>query len=502
MGARHRRKIVAALLAGGAFLSLIAGPTEISAAPSSDPLLQGFRSPPQAAKPRVWWHWMNGNVSEDGIRKDLDWMHRMGIGGANAIDASLATPQVVDKRLIYMTPEWQHAFRYAVGLADKYGLEMSIDSSPGWSETGGPWVTPQEAMKKLVWSATHVSGPFHGVLAQPPGNTGPIQNAPMKVGILDPKPKSADLVFYRDSVVVAYRVPIASGHIETATSVGGEFDPKSLSDGDLTNGPTLTPAAGEKQVWVELTYDKPTQIQAITAAAEATGAPGADAVLEASDDRKTWRKIADVPAGKLPQRTLSFAPVTARFFRVTFSPASPPPLEGIFTNRAAGVAVKGLLAQLAPPTQALAFKIHELVLHTAATVNDAEAKADFSIVPDYYAIATPDAVPGTSVNLSDVVVLTDHMKPDGMLDWTPPPGDWIVLRLGYAPLGTGEPSCAPRKRPASKSTSSIGITCRLTCSTISIRTRRSPDPNCSANAASMLSPSTARKWACRTGRRA
>lgn len=434
MQARHRGKVAAVLLAGAAFLSL--SPAGIAAGSSSDSLLQGFRSPPQAARPRVWWHWMNGNVSKDGIRKDLDWMHRMGIGGANAIDASLSTPQVVDKRLVYMTPEWQDAFRYAVGLADKYGLEMSIDSSPGWSETGGPWVTPQEAMKKLVWSATRVSGPFHGVLPQPPGNTGPIQNAPMVVGILDPKPKTAGLVFYRDSVVIAYRLPTAPGHIETATSSVGEFDSKSLSDGDLTNGPTLTPTVGEKQVWVELTYDKPTQIQAITVAAEAAGAPGADAALEASDDKKVWRKIIDVSAGKLPQRTLSFAPVTARFFRVTFSPASPPPLEGIFTNRASGVAVNGLLSMLAGPKQPLSYKIHELILHTAATVNDAEAKADFSIVPDYYALATPDAVPGTSVNASDVVVLTDRMKPDGSLDWTPPPGDWVVLRMGYAPLGT------------------------------------------------------------------
>ena len=113
---------------------------------------------------------MNGNVSKEGIRRDLDWMHRVGIGGINAIDASLATPQVVEKRLIYMTPEWQDAFRYAAGLADDLGLEMSIDSSPGWSETGGPWVTPQEAMKKLVWSETAVQGgrPYHGVLPSPP----------------------------------------------------------------------------------------------------------------------------------------------------------------------------------------------------------------------------------------------------------------------------------------------------------------------------------------------
>ena len=86
---------------------------------STDPLLQAFRSPPPSAKARVWWHWMNGNVSKEGIRRDLEWMHRVGIGGLNAIDASLVTPQVVDKRLIYMTPEWQDAFRYAGGSEDE-----------------------------------------------------------------------------------------------------------------------------------------------------------------------------------------------------------------------------------------------------------------------------------------------------------------------------------------------------------------------------------------------
>ena len=438
MRTRLQGKIVASLLGAAAFLSIAATPTGISAATSSDALVQDFENPPQAARPRVWWHWMNGNVSKDGIRKDLEWMHRMGIGGANAIDASLATPQVVDKRLVYMTPEWQDAFRYAVGLADKLGLEMSIDSSPGWSETGGPWVTPQEAMKKAVWSETHITGgaPFHGVLAQPPGNTGPIQNVPMAADILNGAPKDAGLVFYRDSVVVAYRAPVSAPHVESATSSGGDVDPQALSDGDLTNGPTLTPAEGSKEVCIEFAYKEPARIQAITVAASATGAPGADAVLEASDDKKTWRKVVAIAANKLPQRTLSFAPATARYFRVTFSPASPPPLEGIFTNRAPGAAVNGLLAMLAGPKQSLSYKIHELVLHAAATVNEAEAKADFSIVPDYYAIATVSVAPDTAVKTSDVVVLTDRMKPDGTLDWTPPPGEWVVLRMGYSPLGT------------------------------------------------------------------
>src|ERR1700675_1977308 len=201
IAARHLQKAAAAL----AGLVLLAGASHAAddpAAQNSDPLLQGFRSPPPSAKPRVWWHWMNGNISKDGIERDLEWMHRVGIGGINAIDASLATPQVVENRLIYMTPEWKDALRYAAGLADNLGLEMSIDSSPGWSETGGPWVSPQQAMKKLVWSETSLEGgkSFHGILAQPPDSTGPIQNAPMTHGPLDPPPKSASLLFYRDSV--------------------------------------------------------------------------------------------------------------------------------------------------------------------------------------------------------------------------------------------------------------------------------------------------------------
>ena len=105
---------------------------------ASDPLLAGFRNPPDSAKPRVWWHWMNGNITKEGIKLDLEWMKRVGIGGFQNFDAALATPQVVEKRLVYMTPEWKDAFRYAATLADQLGLEMAIAGSPGWSESGGP----------------------------------------------------------------------------------------------------------------------------------------------------------------------------------------------------------------------------------------------------------------------------------------------------------------------------------------------------------------------------
>ena len=117
-------------------------------------LFQEFQNPPNDARPRVWWHWMNGNVTKAGIRKDLEWMHKSGIGGFQNFDAGLATPQVVDKRLTFMTPEWKDAFAYATNLADSLELEMGIAASPGWSQTGGPWVDLKDSMKKIGLAGT------------------------------------------------------------------------------------------------------------------------------------------------------------------------------------------------------------------------------------------------------------------------------------------------------------------------------------------------------------
>ena len=83
---------------------LLLGVSTAIAQNKPDPLKSGFENPPEGARPRVWWHWMNGNITKEGIKLDLEWMHRVGLGGFQNFDAALATPQVVEKRLAYMTP--------------------------------------------------------------------------------------------------------------------------------------------------------------------------------------------------------------------------------------------------------------------------------------------------------------------------------------------------------------------------------------------------------------
>src|SRR5579863_3945189 len=203
----------------------------------TDALKNGFENPPESAKPRVWWHWMNGNITKEGIKLDLEWMHRAGLGGFQNFDASMMTPQVVEKRLAYMTPEWKDAFKSATLLADQLGLEEAIAGSPGWSESGGPWVPASEGMKKYVWSATVVHGgqPFSGVLPHPPSNSGAFQNE----GIHDqPTPGAAPIPnYYKDTVVIAFKRRSIDKPVEELqakiTASGGSPDFAMLTYGDL-----------------------------------------------------------------------------------------------------------------------------------------------------------------------------------------------------------------------------------------------------------------------------
>ncbi|HKW18066.1 MAG TPA: glycosyl hydrolase [Terriglobales bacterium] len=413
----------------------------ISAQTSSDSLKQGFENPPNGARPRVWWHWMNGNITKEGIKLDLEWMHRVGIAGFQNFDAALQTPQVVDKRLAYMTPEWKDAFKYAIGIGDQFGMEMAIAGSPGWSESGGPWVIPSHGMKKYVWSETAVNGgqPFAGQLAHPPETTGAFQNMPVHVEF-GPVP-AAPPQFYSDSAVVAFRVP--SGEMPddnaqpTITSSGAGLDAAMLSDGDLEKTTKLPiPAKVGDESWIQFEYPSPHTVRAVTYVTKdpgfveelMSGISAPEKTLEASDDGQNFHKVANLSGGRGPEHTVSFAPVTAKYFRVGFK-RNPPPVmpawaEGIDASSFGPV----------PPGPA-SYEVAELTLHSSPRVNHFEEKAAFVPEPDLYEYATPEVDSNLAIQKSVVVDLTSKMKPDGTLDWTPPAGKWVVLRFGYSLLG-------------------------------------------------------------------
>jgi hypothetical protein len=113
-----------------------------------------FVAPPSWARPHTWWHWMGGNVSKEGITADLESMKEAGIGGAHIFDAGQGIPAgPVD----YNSPQWRELMAYAMAEAQRLGLDMTMHNCSGWSSSGGPWVKPEDAMKKVVWSETRVN---------------------------------------------------------------------------------------------------------------------------------------------------------------------------------------------------------------------------------------------------------------------------------------------------------------------------------------------------------
>ena len=399
-----------------------------------DPLREAFLNPPNAARPRVWWHWMNGNVTKEGIKRDLEWMHGVGIGGLQNFDAQLFTPQVVEKRLSYMTPEWKDAFRYAAELSDQLGLELAIASSAGWSETGGPWVTPEQGIKKFVWSETLVEGGrrFDGVLAAPPSTTGYFQDAPAPKDAIAADTGKPTPQFYADTLVVAYPAPEggepAQGRL---SSSAGAVDAAVLSDGRHATTVDLPAATKDAAAWLRVDYDRPRTISAATLGLKISSASLLAAHLEASDDGVTFRPAASFPEAGVARRTISFPPVTARSFRIRFDAYGwIPGLERLGSVPGA-VILSTFDASRTPAT----IGVSHFALFEAARVHAAEMKAGFGVAPDYYALETPAGVAERPVAAGTVIDLTGKMSPDGRLDWTPPKGRWKVLRFGWSLTG-------------------------------------------------------------------
>ncbi|HPT21097.1 MAG TPA: glycosyl hydrolase [Bacteroidales bacterium] len=391
-------------------------------------LEKGFMTPPDSAKPRVWWHWMNGNITKEGIRADLEWMKRSNIGGFQNFDAALSTPQIVEKRLIYMTPEWKDAFLFTTKLADSLGLEMAIAGSPGWSESGGPWVTPAQAMKKYVWSETRVEGgqPFAGTLPKPPTATGRFQNIR-----LSDKEAAETPEYYADAAVIAFRVPENDVPMSTmkpkVTSSSGKFDLASLTDGDAQKTLFLQAARPNEKSWIQFEFTKPETFQSVTIAAGNVGSKKSR-YLETSDDGIIFKPIADINTGNTIQNTVTFSPVTAKFFRITFTTPLPQPVPSAKDDKS--VPEDGV-------------QIGELDLHTVARVNRFEDKAGFGSLPGMYSLSTPSVDASEVISRNEVIDLTTKMQPDGKLSWTPPAGKWIILRLGYSLTGKKNHPASP-----------------------------------------------------------
>ena len=207
-----------------ALLALLLCPALFAQTPTE--LQQGFASPPPSARPQTWWHWMNGNVSKEGITLDLEAMQRVGIGGVEIFNVGEGIPAGPVR---FLSDDWRALVKHAVTEADRLGLEVALHNCAGWSSSGGPWVKPEQAMQMVTWSEARVSGP--GPLAKP------LPQPPTRRG------------FYRDTAVLVFPTPPAEAETmadrkpAVTTSLTGVELARAL-DGNPDSAVTLTVAQG------------------------------------------------------------------------------------------------------------------------------------------------------------------------------------------------------------------------------------------------------------------
>lgn len=406
-----------------------------------DTLFEGFITPPHSAKPITWWHWTGGNVTKEGISKDLEWMKRVGIGGFQAFDISFGSGQLVDKKVSFMTPEWLDAIRHTAAEADRLGLDMTMATSAGWSETGGPWVKPEEAIKKIVWSETRIVGgkKFIGKLPQPPSVNGPIRNLHKKeISLFGGQ--APDPTFYADQVVLAYRTPkdesgFAHMKPKVSSSSGSISNASALLDEDLTTKISIPVPTTQNPIWIQYEYAQPFKAQAFSIALGVTSIFGSSSMrpgyVEASEDGKTFRTLFSLPGAQhdiraLPVRTFSFPQTSARYYRLVFTKGS-----GISTVGDPDD-FGGFGGPTKPPTH---FDITEAVFYSGGRVNRWEDKAHFAPMFEFETLATPAMPESTTIRANDIIDLTSKMGKDGTLNWEVPAGNWTILRLGYSLTG-------------------------------------------------------------------
>jgi hypothetical protein len=361
-------------------------------------LLESFRNPPASARPHTWWHWMNGNVTKEGITLDLEAMQEAGIGGFQNFDAGTGIPEGPVK---YLSPEWLELKKHAITEAERLGLEFTMHNCPGWSSSGGPWITPERAMHQLSWSEKSVKGG-------------------KKIKTTLPKPFT-NLGYYQDIAVLAF--PSLQGEnslqdlLKRATTNRGKISISQLTAED-PEGVQIDPA-DEQSGYLLFEFKEPYEARSLTFQGSPVGGGGFGGgqapalILEASDNGKEFRQVKAIGSEDQLLGSAEEAFVLAEF-----------------------PATRAKFFRLSSPK---ARRVAQIRFSGATRMDDWLKKANYRFTASGVsnALEKEKEVPSSSIiDLDSIVDISPYVNKEGMLDWKAPAGNWTILRLGFTPIGT------------------------------------------------------------------
>ena len=369
-------------------------------------LAAGFANPPDAAKLRVYWWWLNNMVNKEAITRDLEQFKAKGIVGVLLFNgAESGAPSGPD----FMSPEWRELVKHALGEADRLGLEVSINLCSGW-DAGGPWITDETANHHYVQAELAVKGPqnFSGKLPQPPGN----------------------VAGYHDVAVQAFRKPDGVGDPSlpqpqvTASSAQKNYPAAKATDEDertmwVSDGWNKgDDPASQRPEWLQLEYPQPIKIEMLWIMPNSPSGPR-EIEVQSSTDGKTFTTIKKHTLNRDGEAIIPLPPTRLKILRI------------LITASHSSQNVQIAEVSLQDPK-----KMRMRTMLAIKSGRDSSMGLDPIRAGVEAPLGPPPFDPAVAaLDTAEIVELTERLKPDGTLTWDVPEGEWIIVRTGYTPTG-------------------------------------------------------------------
>ena len=353
-------------------------------------------------RPWTFWYWMFGAVSEDGIRADLESMSRIGLGGAYLMPIKSASewPQYGGEAE-QLTDEWWRMVRISMETADSLGLQLGMHICDGFALAGGPWITPEESMQKIVSAEMITAGGYLTNVALPQPET--IENYYEDIALLAMPAKGDDSMC--KPKVTLYNLKSDATEKERV---------KVDSSGVIR-------AQAPCQIVCE--YNEPILCRNVEIVPDGNNYQAHRLLVEASDDGVNYRRIKQLEPARHGWQNTGFnsthtlPPTEARWFRFSWTPDGSEP------------GAEDLDAAKWRPRLA----IREIRINSEPRLNQWEGKA--GLVWRVGRATTEAEVPDADcIRRNEIIDLTDSMH-DGHLTATLPEGRWRIVRMGHTSTG-------------------------------------------------------------------
>jgi hypothetical protein len=372
---------------------------------SIDLVEKRFTDPPASAKPWVFWYWMNAAVSKQGITADLEAMKQVGIGGAYLMPIKDTTsPPFYQPTVRQLTPEWWSMVNFAMKEAKRLNLQLALHVSDGFALAGGPWITPELSMQKLVWTKTYIMGG----------------------GVVDrqlSKPTTT-IDYYKDIAVFAYPANSSNAFAEIVSV------PSVMTSNGIP-APFLCFEGDDKQsfksdtsCWIQYKYPEPFTCRSVRIHVGGNNYQAQRLIVQTSNDgvhfdsltrldppRHGWQDTGEDVTYSIPAKA-------ARYFRFVYNKEGSEPGS------------EDLDAAKWKPS----FKVNGIYLSDEPVIHQYESKNGSiwrASRPTTIAQVPNDA----AIPLNRIINITDKIDSAGRLRWSAPPGNWVIVRIGHTSTG-------------------------------------------------------------------